>query len=143
MYIKQFEQGRTFISKLTHEADLLEELNKICQEKNIKAGSVSAIGAVSSLKLGFFNQDTKEYTLTTYAYDEPLEIVSCIGNISERDGKPFCHVHVIAADKKGKCIGGHLAQGTAIYAGEVVIQEFLGEDLVRELDDVTQLHLWK
>ena len=143
MYIKQFEQGRTFVAKLNFEADLLEELNKICLEENIRAGSISMIGAVSSLKLGFFDQETKEYILTTYAYDEPMEVVSCIGNISERDGKPICHVHITAADRKGKCIGGHLVQGTSIYAGEVIIQEFLGEDLVREIDDQTQLALWK
>lgn len=143
MYLKQYEHGRTFISKLGYNCDLLEELNKICVDENIKAGSISLIGAVSSLKLAFFDQVTKEYINTTYAYDEPMEIVSCSGNISVKDGKPFCHVHLIAADRKGKCIGGHLVQGTAIYAGEAVIQEYLGEDLVRELDNETKLTLWK
>lgn len=143
MYLKQFEQGRTFIAKLDYNADLLEELNKICLDENIKAGSISAIGAVSSLKLGFYDQITKEYIYTTYAYDEPMEIVSCTGNISLKDSKPFCHVHVIAADKKGKCIGGHLVKGTAIFAGEVIIREVLGEDLIREVDEETKLALWK
>ena len=143
MYLKQFELGRTFVAKLDYNADLLEELNKICIEKNITAGAINAIGAISSLKLGFYDQDTKEYIYTTYAYDEPMEIVSCIGNVSIKDERPFCHVHVIAADKKGKCIGGHLVQGTAIFAGEVTIQEYLGEDLIRDVDNQTQLSLWK
>lgn len=143
MYLKQFEQGRIFMAKLGYQADLLEELNKICLDTNIKAGHISVIGAVSSLKLGFFDQETKQYVLTTYAYDEPLEIVSCSGNISLKDEKPFCHLHVIASDKKGKCIGGHLVQGTSIYAGEAVIKELLGEDLQRELDEQTKLTLWK
>ena len=143
MYLKQYETGRTFISKLQYNSDLLEELNKICIDENIKAGSISLIGAVSSLKLAFFDQITKQYINTTYAYDEPMEIVSCSGNISVKDGKPFCHVHLIAADRKGKCIGGHLVAGTAVFAGEVIIQEFLGEDLIRETDEVTKLSLWK
>jgi predicted DNA-binding protein with PD1-like motif len=71
-----------------------------------------------------------------------MEIVSCSGNISLRDSKPICHIHLVAADKKGKCIGGHLVQGTSLFAGEAIIQEFLGEDLNRELDDTTQLMLW-
>lgn len=142
MYIKQFEHGRTFAAKLDYNTDLLESLNKICLDENIKAGTVSIIGAVSSLKLGFFDQVLKEYIYTTYAYDEPMEIASCIGNISIKDGRPFCHLHVIAADRKGKCIGGHLVQGTAIYAGEVFIQEILGEDLKREIDEQTKLTLW-
>lgn len=143
MYKKQFEQGRTFVCKLDYESDLLEELNKICLQENITAGSISLIGAVSSLKLGFYEQETQEYTTTTYAYNEPMEIVSCSGNVSQKDGKPFCHVHLIAADRKGRCIGGHLVQGTAVFAGEAVIQEFLGEDLVREVDEQTRLSLWK
>ncbi len=143
MLLKQYEQGRLFLAKLDYQSDLLEELNKICREENIKTGTISAIGAVSSLKLGFYNQETKEYVLTTYAYDEPMEIVSCTGNISIKDGKPFCHVHVIAADRKGKCIGGHLVQGTSVFAGEVSVQELLGEDMSREEDEETGLTLWK
>lgn len=143
MYLKQFELGRTFVAKLDFQSDLLEELNKICLEQNIKAGYINVIGAVSSLKLGFFDQQTKEYEITTYSYDESMEIASCMGNISIKDNKPFCHMHITVSDRKGRCIGGHLVQGTSIYAGEVIVQEVLGEDLIRELDDTTQLMLWK
>lgn len=143
MFLKQFERGRTFVAKLDHQADLLEELNKICQHEYIKAGYIQVIGAISSLKYGFFDQDEKEYTYNTYAYDESMEIVSCSGNVSVKDGKPFCHMHIVASDKKGKCVGGHLVAGTSVYAAEVVIQEILGEDLIRELDETTKLTLWK
>ena len=141
--LKQYEQGRTYIAKLNYQSDLLEEINKICLDENIKAGWINAIGAVSSLKLGFYNQETKEYIYTTYAYDEAMEIVSCTGNVSIKDGKPFCHIHITAADKKGKCIGGHLVGGTAVFAGEVIIQELLGEDLIRDTDEETGLFLWQ
>ena len=127
MLLKQYEQGRQFMAKLEYQSDLLEELNKICREENIKTGVINAIGAI----------------ITTYAYDEPMEIVSCSGNISLKDGKPFSHVHIVSADRKGKCIGGHLVQGTAVFAGEVFVQELLGEDLVREEDEETKLTLWK
>ncbi len=143
MFLKQFERGRTFVAKLDYQADLLEELNKICQHEYIKAGYIQVIGAISSLKYGFFDQDEKEYTYNTYAYDESMEIVSCSGNVSVKDGKPFCHMHIVASDKKGKCVGGHLVAGTSVYAAEVVIQEILGEDLIRELDETTKLTLWK
>ncbi len=143
MFLKQYERGRTFVAKLNYGSDLLEELNKICRQEYIKAGYIQVIGAVSSLKYGFYDQSTKEYTYTTYAYDESLEIVSCSGNVSLKDEKPFCHIHIIASDKKGKCIGGHLAAGTSVFAAEVVIQEILGEDLIRELDETTKLTLWK
>ena len=143
MFLKQYERGRTFVAKLDYGSDLLEELTKICQKEYIKTGYIQVIGAVSSLKYGFYEQDVKEYIYTTYAYDESLEIVSCSGNISIKDGKHFCHLHIVASDKKGKCVGGHLVAGTSVFAAEVVIQEILGEDLIRELDDTTKLTLWK
>ncbi len=143
MFLKQYERGRTFVAKLDYGSDLLEELNKICRQENIKTGYIQVIGAVSSLKYGFYDQNSKEYIYTTYAYDESLEIVSCSGNVSIKDEKPFCHIHIVTSDKKGKCIGGHLVAGTSVFAAEVVIQEILGEDLIRELDDTTKLTLWK
>ena len=143
MFLKQYERGRTFVAKLDYGSDLLEELNKICRQENIKTGYIQVIGAVSSLKYGFYDQSNKEYIYTTYAYDESLEIVSCSGNVSIKDEKPFCHIHIATSDKKGKCIGGHLVAGTSVFAAEVVIQEILGEDLIRELDDTTKLTLWK
>ena len=143
MFLKQYETGRTFIAKLDYQADLLEELNKICINKKITAGYIQAIGAISSLKFGIFDQNTKEYIYTTYAYDDSMEIVSCCGNVSIKDGKPFCHLHITASDAKGKCIGGHLAAGTSVYACEVVIQEILGEDLIRNFDENTKLYLWE
>ncbi len=143
MFLKQYERGRTFVAKLDYGSDLLEELNKICRQENIKTGYIQVIGAVSSLKYGFYDQSNKEYIYTTYAYDESLEIVSCSGNVSIKDEKPFCHIHIVTSDKKGKCIGGHLVAGTSVFAAEVVIQEILGEDLIRELDDTTKLTLWK
>ncbi len=142
MLLKQYERGRTFAIRLDYGTDLLEELNKVCNQENIKAGYIQVIGAVSSLKYGFYDQYAKEYIYTTYAYDESMEIVSCSGNVSIKDGKPFCHIHIVAADKKGKCVGGHLVQGTSVFAAEVIIQEILGEDLIRDLDETTKLSLW-
>jgi predicted DNA-binding protein with PD1-like motif len=141
MYIKQFEQGRIFVLKLDYKSDLLESLNRFCLEEKIRAGHVRVIGAVSSLRFGFFDQ--AEHVYKTYTFDEPMEIVSCIGNISLKEEKPICHLHISASDKSGKCVGGHLTPGTAVFAGEAVIHELLGEDLIRDIDEQTQLHLWK
>jgi hypothetical protein len=47
------------------------------------------------------------------------------------------------ADGKGATLGGHLAEGTVIFACEAAIQEYQsGEPLVRQLDKDTGLFLW-
>lgn len=144
MLVRSFEQGRTFAGRLDFKSDLLESINKICLEHNIKSGFVNLIGAVSTLKLGYFMQDTQKYVyLDEISDNHPLEICNCSGNISLKEGKPFAHLHVVASGKNGKCFGGHLMPGTTIYAAEFYIQELLGEDFVRELDQETKLPLWR
>ena len=72
-----------------------------------------------------------------------MEILSLIGNISLKDDKPFVHAHITLADQEGRAWGGHLAEGTKVFAGEFVIQEYLTEKpLVRHLDEETGLFLW-
>ncbi len=144
MLINEYKDGRIFAGRLDYDSDLLESINKICIDKGVRAGFVNIIGALSTLKIGYFKQDSKEYIfLDDVKIDSPLEIVSCTGNISIKDAKPFSHLHIIGSDRDGRCIGGHLMPGTKIFAAEFFIKEITGTDLVRELDPITQLPLWK
>lgn len=144
MILREFKTGRVFVGGLDYESDLLQSINQICIEKNIRAGFISIIGAIFNLKVGYFRQDTKEYVyLDNITPNEPLEIASCSGNISIKDDKPFAHLHIIGTDREGNSFGGHLMPGTKIYAAEFHIQEIIGDDLLRELEPKTQLPLWK
>jgi predicted DNA-binding protein with PD1-like motif len=71
----------------------------------------------------------------------PLEILSCIGNISLKDGIPFVHAHMTLADAKGRAYGGHVMPGCIVGATfEVTVLAYKFE-LTRKLDPHTQLHL--
>jgi len=142
-FFKEYKQGRTFMGKLPHNSDLLAELTKFCTQNNVRNGQLCLVGATISAKLGYYSQTLQKYTIHEGGnLSEGMEIVSCSGNISIKDDNPFCHVHIVLADKDGKTYGGHLMSGTIIYAAEFVIKEFLGENLTRGLDDVTKLPLW-
>jgi len=142
MILNNYENGRIFMGRLDFKTDLLDEINKIVIENNIKAGYINIIGAITGLKTGFYDQNVKEYVHTVYEPELPLEISSCMGNVSIKEGKPFCHIHIVASDRKGKCFGGHLMNGTKVFAAEFIIQEVLGEELVRGIDADTKLPLW-
>lgn len=142
---KEYSLKKVIAYRLPHNADLLEELNSFCLKNNIRNGHISVIGAAKQAKLSFYKQDERKYIdIENQNFDnnQPLEIVSASGNVSIRDDKPFVHLHVIVADKDGNCIGGHLVKGTTIFAGEAIIQQFEGEDLVRSFDKETDLWLW-
>ncbi len=81
-----------FIRRLPFGGDLLESLTSVCRNENVKFGWVSAIGAVSSGVLGYYKQDDREY-MECVRMEKGLEIVSCTGNASMRDGEVFVHAH--------------------------------------------------
>jgi hypothetical protein len=71
-----------------------------------------------------------------------LEIVSCLGNISIKEGKIFAHAHVVVSDEKANAYGGHVMPGCLIgVTGELVLFEATGIKLSRRFDEKTKLFL--
>lgn len=138
--MEKYGTGTVVMGRLDHGADLLEEITEICRKEGIRMGRVAAIGAVSGARLGFYNQETREYRF--FSIDQPLEILNLAGNISIKDGEPMVHAHVVLGDKDGKAFGGHLAPGTTVFACECIIGVLEGPVLERKLDSETGLPLW-
>ena len=136
-----YETGKVILERLPHDSDFLEAMTELAGRGGIKLGTISAIGAVKRAKIGFYDQKTREYQEKEIL--EPMEISSCLGNISLKDGEIFVHAHVTLADKEGRVLGGHLAPGTIIFAAECRITELKGESLKRSYDDITGLSLWQ
>jgi len=146
MWANSYEIEKIFMGKLSYEGDLLEEINSFCANNNIRTGQISVIGAVKTIKLGYFDQNIKKYIFLDHdgLYSEkPFEISSCSGNVSIKDENPFAHIHIVVSDREGRCFGGHVMPGTKIFAGEFIIHSFKGTELIRSLDEKTQLPLWK
>ena len=136
----KFQQGRIFIGSLPQGGDLINSIEEFCKKALIQMATFSVIGAVSSATIGAYDQ--KQQVYVTFKEEAPLEIVSCIGNVSLKDGKPFIHAHILLADEQGKTIGGHLFSETIIYAGEINLQELTGKPMKRTYDSNTGLMLW-
>ena len=137
----QIKPGKTFMGKLKFGSDLLEELTSICVQNDIRLGRVEAFGAVEKAKIGFYDQQSREYNFMEI--DKPLEITNLIGNISMRDGEPMVHAHITLADSLRNAYGGHLSPGTIVFACEFIMNSYDGPDYVRDYDEQTGLPLWK
>lgn len=131
---------QVFMGKLSNGCDLLEELTNIAVRHDIRLGRVEAIGAVQRARIGFYNQETRTYQFSSF--EHPLEITKLIGNISLKDGIPFIHAHITLADAAGKSYGGHLANGTIVFACEFLLESFEGPAFHRCFDEETGLPLW-
>ena len=135
-----YKAGRKILRGLPHDGDLLGEIEELARREKIKTGSVTVIGAVQKAVIGYYLQDSHEYQ--EKIIEEPMEISSCLGNISLKEGEIFVHAHINLADREGKVRGGHLAAGTKIFAAECLIEELIGEELERLPDRETGLSLW-
>ena len=135
--LKQGIVSKVLVERFGKGEDILERLNDLVQKNRISAGSLTAIGTVEKATIGYFIGDG-QYANTSL--QGPLEIISCIGNVSLKEGHPFVHAHMSLSDRLGKTYGGHLMPGTTVDATfEVVLHAYGDMILVRKLDPCTKL----
>lgn len=139
MLIREFRQGRCLAARLDHGTDIIGQITDLAKEKEIETGFLNVIGALSRAELGYYDQASQKYI--KIQIDEPVELVSCSGNVSLRDGQPFVHAHAALSDREGRVWGGHLTSGP-VFAAELYMQELLGLHLKRMPDSITGLNLW-
>ncbi len=135
-----YKLGRFFLCGLEHNSAFVQSIKRFAKEKRVTMAVFTVIGAVKHAKLACYDQVKHEYQ--QIKLDKPLEIASCFGNLSLKDGKPFVHVHAVLADATGKTYAGHLINAT-VFAAELHLQELLGNKLEREYDQTTGLALWE
>ena len=92
-----------------------------------------------SATLGTYDPRKGKYLQKTLKGD--LEILSCTGNVSLKEGQPFAHLHAVMGDKRLRAFGGHLF-ASKVFAAEVFLTEPRGPALVRQPDPDTGLALW-
>jgi uncharacterized protein len=139
MGYKTLRLGRVFLVRAEHDSDIIEYVTQFAKDQAIAVASFTAIGALKNAKLGFYDQQKHQYMEEALA--EPVEIASCIGNISTKKDEPFVHAHSVLSDKNGNTKAGHLLAGK-VFAAEIHINELLGDKIIRTKDDLTELALW-
>ena len=132
--------GRAFVGRLETGSDLVEAIERHCAEHGILAAQVTVVGAMRRARYAYYRQEAREYL--ELASDTHHEVVGFVGNVSERDGRPFLHAHATFADEDGATVGGHILHGCEVFAAEVMIRELGDVSLVRIHDEETGLALW-
>ncbi|MTI95053.1 MAG: DUF296 domain-containing protein [Firmicutes bacterium] len=136
-----FNIERVLVGLLPAGGDLLSELESLAVRENIEAADVQLIGFADGATFGYYDSKSQEYIEKKLAGE--LEIISAVGNISIKDGKPFAHLHIVLGDEKGELRGGHVLPGTKILVAETRITVLAGGSLVRQHDRDTGLWLWR
>ncbi|MBU7015020.1 MAG: DUF296 domain-containing protein [Theionarchaea archaeon] len=129
------KKEHVIVVRLFKGEELIESVKSVCIKEKISSGRVQAIGAVQRAILGYFDTEEKQYL----KFECKGEVVSCMGNIAERDGELVVHAHAVISEKDGTCKGGHVFSAEASATLEIFIESVPG--LARTLDKETGLFL--
>lgn len=116
------ESPKTYAVIFSTGEELAAGLNRFAGEQHLAGSSFKAIGAFSQVKLAWFDWTTKEYQ-PSLVLDEQVELVSLIGDVALKDGKPQVHAHVVVARRDGTAHGGHLLEAMVRPTCEVILTE--------------------
>jgi predicted DNA-binding protein with PD1-like motif len=132
----QSEVGYVLI--LDKEDELLTELSKFIADEQIEGAHFSAIGAFSSVTLGYFDRVQRDYL--KIPVNEQVEVLSLLGDVALQQGKPKLHMHVVIGKRDGQAMGGHLLRATVWPTLEIMLTE-IPPEMRREFDPATGLAL--
>lgn len=131
--------GRVIVGKILPNEDLIDAISELVIKHDIISGFIKIIGALKKVTIGFFDINNKEYNYQSF--EEPLEIISCMGNIAHGKIGPIIHLHVSLGREDFSVIGGHLSQPSIIsITGEVYIYE-IRTKITRSEDPQSKLML--
>ncbi len=121
MRSKQIAQSpATFVLVFDTGDELADGLLQFAKEQKLTSASFKAVGAFSSVRLRWFNWETKSYE-PSVTLDGQVELLSMIGDVALKDGEPVVHAHVVIGKRDGTAHGGHLWRATVRPTCEVVL----------------------
>ncbi len=101
---------------------LIETLTPELARLEIRGATISGLGALKDVELGYYELDHKEYIRKTFSED--YELISLSGNVALKDGQPFIHVHAALGDSRFQVFGGHLFEATVAVTAEISVLPF-------------------
>jgi len=139
--LKSIETNNTriIVGKIEPGEDLIDSIHSIVKLHDIKSGFINCIGALKQFTIGYYDIESKKYKTETF--DENVELISCMGNVTYRDGEPLIHIHISVGRSDYSVLGGHLGKPSVVsITGEVSIFE-IDQKLNREVDPKFNLSL--
>ncbi len=137
--MRVFEEKRGLLVRFETGEKIVESITKLAAEREVRGAALAGVGALSHVELGYYVLPEKRYERTLLEADH--ELISLLGNVTLKDGRPFVHVHATLGARDYKVYGGHLFEGVVGASVELRVEKWnIGP--VREADAPTGLALW-
>ena len=112
---------RTFAIVFDTGDEAIAGLESFARDQRLGASQFTAIGAFRETTLAYFDWETKKYQ--EIPLREQVEVLMLAGDVSQKDGKPKIHAHVVVGKRDGTAHGGHLLRATVRPTLEVILTE--------------------
>jgi predicted DNA-binding protein with PD1-like motif len=112
---------KTYALIFEKDDEVMAGLRSFANEASLSAAHFTAIGAFSEATLGYFERDRREYKKIPVR--EQVEVLSLIGDVALKDGKPEVHAHVVVGTSEGAARGGHILDAKVWPTLEVIVTE--------------------
>jgi len=108
-----------YVLKLDGGEEIIQSLTTFAETEGVRAGGIWGLGAVGEAELGFFVRGSGTYVRKIFHGEH--EIGSLTGNLSDLDGKPFPHCHILIAGHDFVAWTGHLFRGVVTVTCEIQV----------------------
>ena len=101
--------------------EFMDGMSRFARENQLTASNFTAIGALQSLVLGYFDWNNKDYRKIPLT--EQVEVLSLVGDITLDGDKPTVHAHIVVGKSDGSAHGGHVMEALVRPTLEVILTE--------------------
>lgn len=136
--MRYIKDGASYIVRIDRGEEVIDKLNEFIKETDVKAATITGIGACSEVELGVYSVKKREYIKNKY--EGEFEILSLLGNITREDEEPYVHIHIMISDCVGITVGGHLNKCIISGTCELRIDE-CENTYQRRVDDETGIKI--
>ena len=116
--------GDTYLVRIDRGEEILASIKALCTQEKIALATIDGLGAIDHAVVCVYDVVSKTFFRKTF--DEPMEISSLTGTVTEMDGEVYLHVHATVCDRELRAHGGHVNELRVAATSEIVVRTLPG-----------------
>ena len=99
--------------------EIMSGLTDLVLQHNITSGYITGLGGLSGALLAWGDPEVGAFKMIPV--DEKCELISLLGHIAVRDGKPYVHLHAVVGFRDGSTKAGHVMEARVAPLAEISV----------------------
>ena len=111
--------AHVFDARFSPGDEIMSGLTDLVLEHDITSGYVTGLGGLSGALLAWGDPEVGAFKMIPV--DEKCELISLLGHIAVRDGKPYVHLHAVVGFRDGTTKAGHVMEARVAPLAEISV----------------------